>query len=130
MTVLNAQDARIHLRVLNGKSGKPEPFQRILFFGDIKPENSHAQNFAVTTDKDGLAVLSVDLSKILWLQAFPDFRSACYPDPNEYFFNVREMLTTGLSGPNSCSKTITQKIEQGNFTLFVRKPTLREMMDW
>ena len=124
-----AQDTRIVVQVVDGRSGRPLADQHLLIFAGESPDAVRLQknHFELVTDKDGLANLPIASSDVQWIQVWPDWRILCQKTPNGEAFSVAEILSTGLSTPNTCGSA-RQELRPGHFVVFARPAHFWEKM--
>ena len=130
-TLAHAQDTKLTLVAVDGRNGKPLPSQRLVaFIGESQEDvRLHKQSLDVTTDRNGLAVLSITQTKMHWIQVFVDYRTLCQTEPNRLSFNVAEIVSSGLVTSNSCG-SLRRVATTGQLVVFARPATLREKMNW
>jgi hypothetical protein len=119
----------ITLQVLDGRNGKPLANQRVLVFTGVSSSavKTQAAHTDVTTDKDGIGLLTINPAETQWLQIFPDGRVLCYPDPNQTSFRVSEIISKGLVTSNNCSRLVNEP-SPGHFIIFARPAHFMEKM--
>ena len=123
------QDQSIRIQAYNGKTGVPLMKQRLLVFAGATQQDAafHQKNFDLTTDSNGEATLVLNSPDLQWVQVFADYLTLCQSTPNYRSFNVSEIVSTGASSPNACSK-VTKPNEAGKFIVFARPATNAEKM--
>ncbi len=126
-----AQNAKIVLHVVNGKNGKPIANHRLIVSAGVPGESARSwvPNGDLTTNKDGLATLTISATDTEWIQVWVDHLSLCQSDPNGHLFSVSTIMSAGLSAPNNCSALVL-KDTPGHFVVFARPATFREKMGW
>jgi hypothetical protein len=123
---LVAEDVVLTIRLINGKNGKPITDENLNVFRN----GSHfAENFRA--DHNGVIRLSIDRDAVVAFQS--NIQVTCHPyGPNDGTslreYRVREILTTGLSDKNMCSKKITVEAKPGEFVYYERPRTFWEWM--
>ena len=129
--VLHAQSVSINLEAINGKNGKPMPYQRLLvFMGDSQEDvRFHKYSQDVTTDEHGDAVLKIPKATIQWMQVFVDYRTLCQTEPNRRSFSLAKIVESGEATPNDCS-VVRKDLKPNQLVVFARPATLREKRDW
>lgn len=127
--VAMAQDSHIVVQAVNGRNGKPLANQHLLVFAGESPESvsQHKKQFELVTDKEGLADLTIAPSDVRWIQVWVDWHVLCQSEPNSKSFSVAEVLSTGLSTPNTCGPSI-RKLTPGHFVVFARPAHFWEKM--
>lgn len=130
-TLAHAQDTKLTLVAIDGRNGKPLPSQRLVVFAGESQEDVqlHKQSLDATTDRNGWAVLPITQTKMHWIQVFADYRTLCQAEPNRLSFNVTEIVSSGLTTPNTCG-SIRRVATAGQLVVFARPATLREKMNW
>jgi hypothetical protein len=123
-----AQDKQIVVRALDGRSGKPLASQHLLVFAGDSAEavREHKKQYELVTDNDGLATLTL-MPGIQWFQVWIDRHVLCQTEPNSKSFSVHDVLTSGLSSPNTCS-SVSQKALPGHVVVFARPAHFWERM--
>ncbi len=124
-----AQETRIVVHVVDGRNGRPLANQHLLVFAGESPESvrEHNKQFELVTDKDGLAALTSVSHTVRWIQVWVDWHILCQREPNSKSFSVAEILSTGLSTPNTCGSAV-QKPTPGHFVVFARPAHFWEKM--
>ncbi|HZP24740.1 MAG TPA: hypothetical protein VFB04_14930 [Terriglobales bacterium] len=119
----------ITVHVLDGRTGKPMSDQHVLVFTGLSSDavKTHAQHTSVTTDKDGVGMLTIYPAETQWLQVFADSRVLCYPNPNQSTFSVSDILSKGLVTSNDCSALVREP-SPGHFIIFARPSRFMEKM--
>jgi len=119
----------ITVQVLDGRNGKPLADQHVLVFTGMSSNavKTHAAHTGLTTDKDGVGMLTIYPAETQWLQVFADGRVVCYPDPNQSSFSVETIMSKGLATPNNCSALVREPTP-GHFIVFARLASFREKM--
>ena len=119
----------IAVQVLDGRSGKPIPSQRLLVFVGNSSEEArgHAEHTELTTDKDGVGMLTLHPSETGWIQVWADGRVLCYQDPNQASFSVDKIVSTGFVTANDCGAT-TKDPMPGHLIVFARPARFMEKM--
>jgi hypothetical protein len=127
----HAQDTKLTLVAVDGRNGKPMPAQRLLVFVGESPDDVrlHKHSLDVTTDKDGTAILAITQANIQWIQVLVDFRTLCQTKPNLQSFNVGEIVSSGMTTPNTCG-SFRRDVAPSQLIVFARPATLREKMNW
>jgi hypothetical protein len=115
---------------VDGRNEKPLANQRLLVFLGRSPElvRQHSEHTELTTDKEGLADLTVATVDSEWIQVWVDHHVLCQREPNTKSFSVSEILSTGVDAPNSCSSEISQKLTPGRLIVFARPASVLEKM--
>ncbi len=124
-----AQESHIVVQVVDGRNGKPIANEHLVVFVGESPESvrEEKKNFELVTNKEGLADLTLAPRDILWVQVWVDWHVLCQSNPNSKSFSVAEILSTGLSTPNTCS-SVTQKLTPGHFVVLARPAHFWEKM--
>ena len=119
----------IKLQAYIGTTGQRLPNQRLVIFAASMQKRVafHEASFDLTTNQDGEAYLVLDLAKVRWIQVWADSLTLCQSDPTDRSFNVSEIISSGLSSPNTCSK-VSKPNEAGNVIVFARPATIAEKM--
>ena len=127
--VTQAQTRTIEVQAYNGKTGAPLAKQRLLVFAGASQQDAafHQRNFDLTTDAGGEATLVLDSPQVQWVQVFADYLTLCQDTPNHQSFRVSEIISSGLSSPNTCGK-LTRPNTPGKFIVFARPATFAEKM--
>jgi hypothetical protein len=125
--VATAQD--IHVRALDGKSGKPLVNRRLLVFM-FDHMSATRTSIDLHTDSHGEAVLSGARMKGKFIQVFTDFMTDCVLDPNREQMEVAMIHSNGITRKNTCSANVNLTANPHELVVFARKPTLREEMAW
>lgn len=123
----------IHIRLLNGKTGKPIADKEIFLERSKTHLMSHAEDHDIKTDATGLAEATVDRAGDIQNPIVIDYRS-CTPRirhagdaEKAQRFPVAQILSTGLVAQNHCGKT-TQPATPGELTLYFRTMNVFERM--
>jgi hypothetical protein len=125
---LVAEDVVLTIRLINGKNGKPITDENLNVF---RNGSRFAENFRA--DHNGVIRLTIDRDAVV------DFASniqvTCHPysanDGSEHLprlYRVREILETGISDKNMCSKKISVEAKPGEFVYYERPRTFWEWM--
>jgi hypothetical protein len=124
-----AQDSHIIVQVVDGRNGRPLANQHLLVFAGESPQSvrQHKKQFELVTDKEGRADLMVVPRDIQWIQVWVDWHVLCQSEPNSKSFSVAEILSTGLSTPNTCGK-VAQEAGVGHLIVFARPAHFWEKM--
>jgi hypothetical protein len=124
-----AQENHIIVQVVDGRNGKPIANEHLVVFVGESPESVRElnRNFELVTNKEGLADLTIATHDIQWIQVSADWHVLCQSDPNSKSFSVGEILSTGLSTPNT-GGSMTQKLTPGHFVVFARPMHFWEKM--
>jgi hypothetical protein len=122
-----AQNAQIEVLAISGKTGKPLARQRLLVFGGASQNDARAEKnlFDLTTDKDGVARLTIDPLNVMWIQVWVESQALC--DTNHKVFSVGEIVSTGANAPNTCSSAVRELVPH-QLVVFARPKSLREKM--
>jgi hypothetical protein len=130
-SLTHAQSTKVTVAAFDGKSGKPLTEQRLLIFvGETQEEaNLHKRSLDLVTGKDGSAVLHFDDRRDRWIQVFVDFHTLCQSTPRAPSLSVGEIITSGLSAPNTCG-SVRLGTTPSRLNVYARAPTLREKMAW
>ena len=123
-----AQNDRVIIQVVNGRTGKLLAKQRLLLFVGGSPEavRQHYNHYELFTDKVGQAGLILE-PQMQRLQVWVDFHILCQKEPNFRSFSVATIMSTGLSTPNSCG-SVSKKAKPGRLVVFARPATFWEKM--
>lgn len=124
-----AQESHIVVRVVDGRNGKPLANQRLLVFAGNSPETvrGHKENFDLITDKEGVADLRIVSPDMRWIQVWVNFHVLCQSRPNARSFSIAEILSKGVSTPNTCGSPRAQPTP-GKFIVFARPTHFWEKM--
>lgn len=124
-----AKSKEIVVQALDGRNGKPLANQHLLVFTGISGDavKSHAEHTGLTTDKSGLATLTIYPSETQWIQVWADGRVLCQQDPNQNTFSVATITSKGLAAPNTCSALVRESTP-GQFIIFARPAHFKEKL--
>jgi len=122
------QDKQIVVQAVDARNGKPIANQHMLVFGGDSPEavRQHKSRYELTTDKDGVATLTLGPGT-QWLQVWMDWHVLCQSEPNSKSFPVSDILSSGMSTPNTCS-AVSEKAVPGHLVVFARPAHFWEKM--
>lgn len=123
------QGRNIVVDAVDGRNGRPLANQRLVAFAGESPESVKRQRSLIelVTDKDGLATLTIAAPDLRWVQVWADGHILCQSEPNGRSFSVLEVLSNGVSAPNTCG-TMTKKTEAGHLVIFARPANFWEKM--
>jgi hypothetical protein len=115
---------------MDGRNEKPLANQRLLVFFGKSAElvRQHSEHTELTSDKEGLADLTVATVDSEWIQVWVDHHVLCQREPNTMSFSIGEILSTGVVASNSCSSEILQKLTPGRLVIFARPASFPEKM--
>ncbi len=127
-TAAMGQDRQIVVQAVDARNGKPIANEHIVVFGAGSPEpvRQRGSQYELTTDKDGLATLTLS-PETQWLQVWIDWYVLCQKEPNSKSYPVRDILVSGLSTPNTCS-SVSEKAALGHLVVFARPAHFWEKM--
>jgi hypothetical protein len=128
----SAQNITVH--AVDGKSGQPLAGVRLLVFafdGPSHRESENTKSFDFHTDRNGVAAIRPDqIEGANHLQIWADFMTRCVNDINSTAISVKDILTSGITDTNSCSKKLAAKPMPGTLTIYAREATLMEKLAW
>jgi hypothetical protein len=128
----SAQNITVH--AVNGKTGQPLAEVRLLVFafnGTSYAGSENSKSFDLHTDRNGVAAIRPDqIEGADHLQIWADFMTRCVNGINSTAISLKDILTSGLTDTNTCSKKIAAKPMPGTLTIYAREATLLEKMDW
>jgi len=124
-----AQGSQIVIQVVDGRNGNPLANQHLLVSaGQSQEYVSHqGKQFDLVTNNQGLADLTIATRDLQWIQVWVDWHVLCQSEPNSKSFSVAQILSTGLSTPNTCG-AVTKKAVAGHFVVFARPMHFWEKM--
>ena len=128
-----AQNVEIVLHAVDGRNGKPLANRRLMVSTGVPGDSARGwvPNGDLTTDKDGLATLTISAADAKWIQVWADFLTLCQSHPNSNLFSVSTIMSKGLSTPNDCHRgPLALKDTPGGFVVFARPATFMEKMRW
>jgi hypothetical protein len=123
---LFAEDVVLTIRLINGKKGIPIMDENLNVFRN----GSHfAENFRA--DHNGVIRLAMDRDAVVAFAS--NIQVTCHPygandGTSPRLYRVREILETGISDKNMCSKRITVEAKPGEFVYYERPRTSWEWM--
>ncbi len=119
-----AQTAEIHIRIVNGKNGRPIKNETLRVWtardhidADLWPTDATG---AVLLKVDGNAQIAVDANLYANCRILPQNQQ-----PSEFLYSVAEVLGKGISTENTCG-TVRVAAKPGELILFERPFTLLE----
>ncbi len=117
------------VQAVDGRNGKPLANQHLLVFGGESPESvkQHKKQFKLVTDKDGLADLTIAPSDIQRIQVWVEWHVLCQSEPNSKSYSVAEVLSSGVSTPNTCGPSV-RELTPGHFVVYARPSHFWEKM--
>jgi hypothetical protein len=122
--VSHAQTAEIHIRIINGKNGRPIKNETLRVWttrnhidADLWPTDA---NGSVLLKVDGNAQIAVDANLYANCRTLPQNQQ-----PSEFLYSVAEVLNKGISTENTCG-TVRVAAKPGELILFERPFTLLE----
>jgi len=122
--VSRAQTAEIHIRIINGKNGRPIKNETLRVWttrdhidADLWPTDATG---AVLLKVDGNAQIAVDANQYASCRTLPQNQQ-----PSEFLYSVAEILGKGISTENICGN-IRVAAKPGELILFERPFTLLE----
>jgi hypothetical protein len=122
--VSHAQTAEIHIRIVNGKNGRPIKNETLRVWttrdhidADLWPTDA---NGAVLLKVDGNAQIAVDANLYATCRTLPQNQQ-----PSQLLYSVAEVLGKGISTENTCGN-IHVAAKPGELILFERPFTLLE----
>jgi len=122
------------VHAVDGKTGQPLAGVRLLVFAFNGPsfrESENTKSFDLHTDRNGIAAINPDqIQGADHLQIWADFMTRCVSDINSRAISLNDILTSGITDTNSCSKRIAAKPIPGTLTIYAREATLLEKMAW
>ncbi len=120
-TLATARAQQIHLRIINGHSGKPVVNATVITL--ITPGPAHPVANLPTTDANGLTTLSVPVDGRVSavVTSYPTCRHVAKVDRTRspISFSISQVESSGIVEMNNCSKQIAPPTP-GELTLFVR----------
>ena len=128
---VQAQEGGLTIHAIDGRTGKPIKNEHLVV--SVGATETRAlggwKNINLTTDDNGVAVLSADDAHSPFIQVWVDFHAQCQNAPSTSFFKVVEIQKSGVNAGNLCGK-ITREVTPGNFVVFARPATFWEKMRW
>jgi hypothetical protein len=122
--VSHAQTVEIHIRIINGKNGRPIKNETLR----VWTTRNHVDADLWPTDATGLILLKVDGAAQIALDENLNASCRTLPANQQSFqllYSVAEILSKGISTDNSCG-TIRVAAKPGELILFERPFTLME----
>lgn len=126
---------KITVRILDGKTARRLSATNFLVRID---HQDTIHNDWVHMKDDGSGVLTLPAgATVVSIQATYDYSMETYvncdsarqkQNPQEHWYPVSKIMTSGVVAPNECSKMI-ETAQPGEFIFFVRKETWREQMN-
>ena len=119
-----AEEVEIHIRVINGKSGRPVQDEKLNVYRDRDQMGSEVY----PTGERGLILLRVERGASI--RVAPNIYVTCHPykaGDKERFYAVEHILAEGIVDSNMCGK---KKViaKPGEFVFFERSRSLWEWM--
>jgi hypothetical protein len=117
VAVSTLQAATIHIRVLDGRNGKPIADEVLQIF--INDQNGASQ---LATGKDGVATLEVPTGASLRIQSnhYMDCRLHEKGVAPRLSYSVDEIISSGITAGNICRHRLDFKTSSGDFLFFIR----------
>ncbi len=122
--VSRAQTAEIHIRIINGKNGRPIKNETLRVWttrdhidADLWPTDATG---TVLLKVEGTAQIAVDANQYASCRTLPQNQQ-----PSEFLYSVAEVLGKGISTENTCG-TVRVAAKPGDLILFERPFTLLE----
>ena len=120
----HAQTAEIHIRIINGKNGRPIKNETLR----VWTTRNHVDADLWPTDATGSVLLKVDEAAQIALDE--NLNASCRTLPanqqaSQFLYSVAEILNKGISTENTCG-TIRVTAKPGELILFERPFTLME----
>jgi hypothetical protein len=122
--VSHAQTAEIHIRIVNGKTGRPIKTETLR----VWTTRNHVDADLWPTDANGAILLKVDSAAQIALDENLNASCRTLPANQQSFqllYSVAEILNKGISTDNTCG-TIRVTAKPGELILFERPFTLME----
>ena len=122
--VSHAQTAEIHIRIVNGKTGRPIKTETLR----VWTTRNHVDADLWPTDANGAILLKVDSAAQIALDENLNASCRTLPANQQSFqllYSVAEILNKGISAENTCG-TIRVTAKPGELILFERPFTLME----
>jgi len=122
--VSHAQTAEIHIRIVNGKTGRPIKTETLR----VWTTRNHVDADLWPTDANGAILLKVDSAAQIALDENLNASCRTLPANQQSFqllYSVAEILNKGISTDNTCG-TIRVTAKPGELILFERPFTLLE----
>ena len=122
--VSHAQTAEIHIRIVNGKNGRPIKAETLR----VWTTRNHVDADLWPTDATGSVLLKVDGNAQIALDENLNASCRTLPANQQSFqllYSVAEILNKGISAENTCG-TIRVTAKPGELILFERPFTLME----
>ena len=88
------------------------------------------RSYDATTDKDGIATISIDLQQDKWVWVYvDDFLTTCEKKRDPGHFSLEDILSRGVSTPNRCHHRFAlEKDVPGRFVVYTREMSFWEKM--
>jgi hypothetical protein len=120
----HAQTAEIHIRIINGKNGRPIKNETLR----VWTTRNHIDADLWPTDATGSVLLKVDGNAQIALDENLNASCRTLPanlQPSQFLYSVAEILNKGISTENTCG-AIRVAAKPGELILFERPFTLME----
>jgi hypothetical protein len=122
--VSHAQAVEIHIRIINGKNGRPIKTETLR----VWITRNHIDADLWPTDATGSVLLKVDGAAQIALDENLNAGCRTLPanqQPSQFLYSVAEILNKGISTENTCG-TVRVTAKPGELILFERPFTLME----
>ena len=119
-----AEEVEVHIRVINGRSGRPIPDEQLNVYRSIGQRDSEI----FPTDRNGGITLRVDRSASIGVGS--NIYVTCHPyrpGDTSRFYSVEGILSEGFTDSNMCGKAKAYAVP-GEFIFFERPRTIWEWM--
>ena len=121
-TMCLAQETTIHVRLIDGQTGKPVTNKFVFVVTDVDLEGGELPR----TDATGATVATLNKStKILMVHDTSNYRCDVTKQDAYASYSIEEILAHGIASPNLCGKVHTNPTK-GELLIYVRKPHFGE----
>ena len=125
-----AQQMTYTVKLVDGKTGKTLPNQHMSIDMVASKSDTPKGFYDATTDKDGIATISIDLQQDKWVWVYvDDFLTTCEKKRDPGLFSMEDILSRGVSTPNRCRHRFSpEKDVPGRFVVYTREMSFWEKM--
>jgi hypothetical protein len=119
----------LRILVLDGKTGKPVRGREVHIYGLASKSSSGKLIEKGPTDESGAYSVTAEYPTQIAVSVKGRFLCAGR-DMGTSVRSLEDILTHGVVEANKCNPTVAHVAEPGTLTLFVRRETLQEVLDW